>query len=425
MRQIFFIDDTTENKISYYHLAAFLVTLPFDRFYSQLALISFLVHTVIHVTKPKLRNIFTVQTLVLSSVILITIIGLLYSPDKSEGIQDMQKQLAIVLFPVLLACSALDLSKYRINLLLLFSFTCVFTTLYLYFDAVHIILFNKLPLSTLFTGVFINHNFSQPIALHATYFAMFCLLSAVVLFYVVLHEVNKKRRIAYFLSILILLAGLLQLASRAVLIAGIIIAICFPFLLLKTKGRLTFIADVAAILVLTGLLITNVSSFKMRYVVQFKNDLTQESINAEILEPRITRWLYILNEIKKSPVIGYGSGSEKRVLNQTYFDHKLYNSYLHELNSHNQYLAFLLETGIWGLFIFLLTLFTGLVLAFRQKNILFLCFLVIISVVSFSENVLDTNKGIFFYAFFFSLFVLSGKPFDRLFRFKRDRNRSH
>jgi hypothetical protein len=33
--------------------------------------------------------------------------------------------------------------------------------------------------------------------------------------------------------------------------------------------------------------------------------------------------------------------------------------------------------------------------------------MVIISMVSFSENYLDVNKGIFFYAFFFSYFLMS------------------
>lgn len=415
-------NDTLENKISYYHLVAFLVTLPFDRFYSELALISFLIHTLIHLTKQKLRNVFTFQTLVLSSVFLIGVIGLLYSHDRSEGSMDLQKQLALLLFPVLLACCGLDLKKYLMNLLLLFSFTCVLTILYLYLDAVRIILYNHLPLSTLFTGAFINHNFSEPIDLHATYLAMYCGMSESILFYLFLTETKRSNRVIYFLALCILLAGLLQLASRAVLISGVAVALCFPFLLYKRTGRAQVFIIITGVLVVAGILILNISSFKMRYVAQLKNDLTQQSINAEIIEPRITRWHYILQDIQRSPAIGYGTGSEKRVLNQTYFDNKLYNSYLHELNSHNQYLGILVETGIWGLLVFLLTLIVGISSAIRQKNILFLSFLIIICVVSFSENLLDTNKGIFFYAFFFSLFVLSGKPFHPLFRFKRSRD---
>jgi hypothetical protein len=35
--------------------------------------------------------------------------------------------------------------------------------------------------------------------------------------------------------------------------------------------------------------------------------------------------------------------------------------------------------------------------------------MIIIAVVSFSENILDANKGIFFFAFFYALFFLGGK----------------
>ena len=59
MKQLFLIDDTTVNKISYYHLAAFLIALPFDFFYSEIILISFGLHTLIHTRKEKAGKIFS------------------------------------------------------------------------------------------------------------------------------------------------------------------------------------------------------------------------------------------------------------------------------------------------------------------------------------------------------------------------------
>ena len=51
MKEIFVINDTAENKISYYHLLAFLAALPFDRFYSQVVFIILIIHTLIHLKK--------------------------------------------------------------------------------------------------------------------------------------------------------------------------------------------------------------------------------------------------------------------------------------------------------------------------------------------------------------------------------------
>ena len=45
------IKDNLINKISYYHLLAFLLMLPFDQFYSELILISLIVHTLINISK--------------------------------------------------------------------------------------------------------------------------------------------------------------------------------------------------------------------------------------------------------------------------------------------------------------------------------------------------------------------------------------
>ncbi|HWJ28287.1 MAG TPA: hypothetical protein VNS32_17210, partial [Flavisolibacter sp.] len=85
-----------------------------------------------------------------------------------------------------------------------------------------------------------------------------------------------------------------------------------------------------------------------------------------------------------------------------------------KLNAHNQYLSFLIKGGIIAIAIFLVTLIIGFKKAIRYKSAIFISFLVCISVVSISENILDVNKGIFFYSFFLSFFTVPGlvKPAD-------------
>jgi O-antigen ligase len=422
MKQLLAIKDTLENKITYYHLAAFVILLPFDRFYGELVVISLLLHSLIHITRSGLRSILTVQNLVLSSVFLVSIVSIAWSPDKKEAFKDIERQLAILLFPLIFSIAKLDWQQYKTSILKIFGLTCVLTVLYLYADAIHIILYNKLPLTTLFSMSFLNHNFSGPIGLHATYCSMYVALSIAVFLHLFLNEKRNKLRLIYAIAIAILLAGLLQLASRSVLIATIVLVIPgFPLFMPKGIQRFRFITVSVLVLLIAILGITKIDSLKKRYVGDLKNDLTQASINNEILEPRLIRWHYAVELIKQSPVIGYGSGSEKRLLKEKYFENKLYNSYLNELNAHNQYLSILLKSGIAGLIIFLLTLIYGFALAWLNRDIVFAAFMIIISIVSFSENILDMNKGIFFYAFFFSFFVLCSKPFEGFTRLIKDR----
>ncbi|HEY2581440.1 MAG TPA: hypothetical protein VGI43_06520, partial [Mucilaginibacter sp.] len=51
----------------------------------------------------------------------------------------------------------------------------------------------------------------------------------------------------------------------------------------------------------------------------------------------------------------------------------------------------------------------GFNVSLRRKDLLFLTFMLIITFVSTSENLLDVDKGIMFYAFFFSFFTFSYK----------------
>jgi len=415
MKAIFNIPDSLENKITWYQLVAFVILLPFDRFYTELVLISLLLHTLIHIDRPGLRSLLTTKNIVLSSVFLLALAGTIYTSDTKEAFKDMQRQLAIILFPVIFSLCRLNMAQYKTSILKFFGFTCVGVVLYLYADAIRILLYNKLSLETLFSMAFINHNFSEPLGLHATYLSMYVALSVAAFSYFFFGEKRNNYRLLYVASIIVLLAGLLQLASRSVLLATVIlIVVGFPLLLITGIRRWKFILVAILILLVALAGIIKVDSFKKRYVSELKNDLTQTSINDEILEPRMQRWHYAVQLIKQSPVIGHGSGSEKRLLKEEYFNNKLYNSYLHELNAHNQYLSISLKTGVIGLIIFLLTLLYGFAIAWKNRDIVFAAFMIIISIVSFSENILDVNKGIFFYAFFFSLFVYSSKPFGRL-----------
>ncbi len=410
MKNFFIINDTTANKISYYHLAAFLVLLPVDYFYSELVLFSFGIHTLIHLKKTDLRKLLSKPVLVMTAVYLVGILGMLYSPDMKEAVNVSTRQLAIFLFPVLLTLNGLDLSKYRSGLLQIFAITCVITILYLYADALHTIFYFKLPLRVLFSTPFMNHNFSMPLELHATYMSMYAGLSVIIFLYLIQQEKAAAKKIFYVLCCLVLMAGLLQLSSRAVFIAVLIILnIVFPLFIDVLKKRILFICLMSLTSAAVLLMIFSIDAFKTRYISALKDDLGKQSLISENSEPRTTRWKIALDYAKRSPIIGYGSGSEKKLLKEKYFEQKLFISYINEFNCHSQYLSFLLKTGIIGLGIYCYLLFFGLIAAVRNRDMVCMGFMVMIGVVSVSENILDVNKGIFFYAFFLSLFLLSYK----------------
>ena len=100
MKEVFYIKDSTENKISYFHLLFFLIALPFDRFYSTIILVSFLVHTLVYISKKKL-SLINKTTFILQSVFIVSLISVIYSPSITDSLNTISIQLALLLFPFL------------------------------------------------------------------------------------------------------------------------------------------------------------------------------------------------------------------------------------------------------------------------------------------------------------------------------------
>lgn len=405
--------DTPSNRLGAYILAVFVVSLPFDRLYSELAFVLFLLHTLIHLDRAALSRLRKNDWLVPASIYFLTVAGTIYSNYRAEAFFEWERQLSLLLLPLCFILTTIDLQRYRLFLLNALTLSCACTIVYLYYAALKVIGYNHLPLSALFTTAFINHNFAEPIDMHATYFSMYIGLATITPLWYLKTEPSRFRKILSAVVLLILIAGLLQLASRAVLIAMLVIVnIAVPMMLFSGKSRIRYFVMSALVSLLLVFVVVQNDVFRNRYVTELKNDLTQQSINLNILEPRAVRWTCGFELIKKSPLIGHGSGSEVALLKQQYFEKKYYNSYINDLNIHNQFLSMLIKFGIIGLILLMTVLFVGFKKAWHNKDLFFAAFLIIVSVVFFSENVLDGNKGIFFFAFFYSLFYRDFKHID-------------
>ncbi len=407
MKKIFFIKESLAHKITFYHVLLFAMALPFDRLYSELALISLSIHTLIHLTKKDIEKVQFKKMLIPASVYLLTMIGTAYTHFQDEAFYEWERQLAILLFPLIVSYNSFDFKKYRSNILYGLAVSCTLTLIYLYYSAYVIIRFNHLPLSSIFNKAFLNHNFSAPIDMHATYFSMYIAIAAVALLNHLLKNNSGKLRWVSGSMLLILLAGLLQLSSRAVFIAfAVILNVAIPLLMFQKRKRFVFMLISVIFSLGVFVVVNRIDNLKTRFTIELKEDLTVLGTAGNSVEPRAMRWDCAWQLIKQAPFFGHGSGSEVALLKEVYFQRKLYHSYLSELNAHNEYLSMLLKAGIIGLLVFLMVLLTGFKMAIRNKDLTFCAFLIIIAVVSFSENILDVNKGIFFFALFYSLFYL-------------------
>ncbi|MFD0750597.1 O-antigen ligase family protein [Mucilaginibacter calamicampi] len=403
-------NNSLTNRISYWHLLLLLASLPFDRFFSHVILISFALHLLIHLHKP----LFKPLDIVLTSAFFVTLISTLYTTNLPGAYSELALDIPILIIPMLFCLATVVLKQYRDKLLQGFTWVCVATVVYLYADAIRLIKYYQLPYSAIFSAAFTNHNFSAPIDMHATFFAM---QIAIALVYVIAYLIREKSKYGLYIPCaLILVAGLMQLCSKSVFFALLLIVnIAIPCFLLQQKKRWRYIAATAAISVLLLAVVFSIGTLRTRYITDLSADLSH-SASGQLLDSRMARWSVVTNVIKQSPVFGHGAGTETAILHEQFFKQKYYSSFLKNLNAHNQYLSFLFKSGIWGLLTYLGTLVYGFNKAIKRKDLLFFTFMLLVSLISLSENLLDVDKGVFFYGIFFSFFAFSATKSDDAFK---------
>jgi O-antigen ligase len=412
MKEIFYIEDTPAGRISYYLLLVFVVSLPFDRIFSELALIVLLLHTLIHLRKADMRWSFRWLGWMSVALYLLTMTGSLYVTKSSDVWREWEHQLALLLFPLIVWFSRLDWQQYRARLLKAFSYSCLFTAIYLFGVALHDIRSHQEALSVLFTKPYMNHEFSYPIGLHATYFAAYLGLSVVVFADRLFRGDSEKPaeggrilvKLGYGMAILVCLFAIFQLASRAVCIAMAgVINVLVPIYLVKGRVRWRLFAAIFSLTLMSLLVVWRNNHLHSRWIVQLKQDLRTDTGAILDPEPRMARWQCAWELISASPWVGYGTGQEVRQLRERYYAHHLMISYTLGLNAHNQFLSFWLKTGIFGMLIYITLLLLAFREGWRRKDIYMMSFVWIIVCISLSENILDVNKGIFFFSMFFIL----------------------
>ena len=112
-----------------------------------------------------------------------------------------------------------------------------------------------------------------------------------------------------------------------------------------------------------------------------------------------------LDIIKENPLVGVGTGDISNAFDDYYerTDSKLTEE--NRLRSHNQYLAITVAFGVLGLVWFLFALLYPVAADKRNRNYLYVIFLLIMMLSMFTEDTLETQIGVTLFAFFNSFLV--------------------
>jgi len=140
----------------------------------------------------------------------------------------------------------------------------------------------------------------------------------------------------------------------------------------------------------------------------FKN---QDNPNGSSVLQRMEYWKTGWNIFRQNFWIGVGTGDVQKSFDREYEkeNSRLSKEYRHR--AHNQYLTFALTFGIFGFLYFMFSLFYPIVTLKKGIDYFHMIFFIIVFISMFTEDTLETQAGVSFFAFFncFFLFCSPGK----------------
>lgn len=409
------------DKIFYYALTLVSCTLlfsfshPITTLFFRLSLVALLINWIASgnvKNLPAVKGNFALLAFVL--FYLLHAVGLLYTANLDTGFFQLEKKVSFFLLPLVMATTPrLTISQVR-NILKIFILSIIISSVICLVYAIY--RNGLLEISGINWLYFSYNDLTEIIDIQPNYLAIYCSFAIFTVLYLSVRDWSGKSLLekmsiifltTYLIMFLLLLAGRTQIAAT-ILIAFMSIGYFF-----YKKNKL--LKGIVVIIVL-GIILTATSYqipiVKERFFATFGIEQTLHWINQygdsnTFLDVRFLKWQCSWNIIRDNWFLGIGTGDVQDALQIQYKLTHFDVAYTSQYNAHNQYLQTWLALGIIGLFSLLGCLVLPAFVAAKQKNYLFLSFIVLFSICCITESTFERQFGIVFYSFFCSLFLLN------------------
>jgi len=245
------------------------------------------------------------------------------------------------------------------------------------------------------------------------YFGLHIVMSQFLIFEIIqgLRRENPKRKTLIILLIgfyAIFFVALFLLSSKAAILCSLLLTFSLSlYIIISMKTAMVKkIATIAGVLIVFIVFISFNPKLKV-FLDTFKaSQLTHPDPNAQFgHDLRILSWDASLEIIKDNWLWGVGEGNKDEALMEVYIRKGYIIPAKEILNSHNQYLDFLIGGGLIGLGLSMTGMIQLFVRSIRERDFPLLAFLLIFSFNALFENLLARYWGILFFSVFVSLFL--------------------
>jgi O-antigen ligase len=336
---------------------------------------------------------------------LIYLVGLIYSNNIEYGLKIILKISALLIIPItFLLRGSVSIKEVELTKKYFVLGTFSWCGLALIISIASYFINGKLDLFT-------YYGLAEVLHLHPTYQSFYILAS--LFFLPMLPSIKKNYKIIIYLFLLIFL---FLLQSRIAYLSLIILSFHQIFLYTKKKSMallLILVPLLIGLFIYLNPLTQRLSELKnIKYSIDEVGTIQENGINQ-----RLWLWQNAVAQIRNSPYVGFGLGSQKSHFRWVIEKDLLFNSYnnqytqsaknLSKINLHNQYLQYLYEFGTFGLAVFLIVLIIIGKLLYNKRLFGEILIFSIFSIFMLTENMLDRQMGIYVFTFLISLFIFS------------------
>ncbi|MBI4931494.1 MAG: O-antigen ligase family protein [Bacteroidetes bacterium] len=347
------------------------------------------------------------------SLYLLYVIGLFYSENYEYGLKDLEIKLSLLVFP-LIYFSSDKFKKEQLKSVfrkfiygcLTASAICIGYATYQYFITQY----------TISKGIWawdygINFFLKDRLSLwmHPSYRSMYFVMALTAIYLL-----KEKEQYASFLkkyfTPAILAALVLFFNSKAGILSLLLFGAFVSWQLIFKEKKIKF-AVVG--IIISVLLFVSLYFSAPEFTIRVKSifNIFSENIDMrkseESTASRIAIWNAAKTVIAENFFIGTGTGDVKDALTDEYSKQGMTFALKEDLNAHNQFLQSFTALGIIGFISLCSSLLIPLFMGWKNKNYVYVIFILIIILNLFTESMFETQAGVVFYAFFNSLLLFS------------------
>jgi len=331
--------------------------------------------------------------------VLINIISIFYSENKSNAIGTLQTQLSLIIIPIVLVTANEYYKQKKDTIINIYIIGIIFYVLYILYNVIIVEkLFSHLQWSLKIDqiiGIFRwligkLHIHRSYISLHLNLGILFCL------YYLQNSNITKRNKFIYVSALIPIFLILILFNSRAALLFFIFL---FFYNIIKWLKRDKRFINKIVVIVIFLICISIIS--KTRLSENFFS-LMRKEVRIEQVGIRFSLWKSALIVWKEKPLFGHGIGDAKEELIEVNYIQNITKRDSKYLNCHNQFLETATQTGLLGLITLLLVFAIPLYQSIKKKQELLFLFLMICFINFLFESMLQRLAGVVFFAFWYS-----------------------